>query len=168
MARLAHWLAFGIAGVVLATPAFAAWTGKPVNDGHGRTYFLMQAKAGDGTAELFCGAGGTVNFSLIWPDRNHGDAADNGAPVDMMLMIGAGTRFEAESYYWASGKGRLILDYGNPAEVRDIAEALKAPDASLTVSVSDSVNGIEKTVVFDAEGAAEAATYFLAWCPAAQ
>ncbi len=155
MARLAHWLAFGIAGVVLATPAFAAWTGKSVNDGHG-SYFLMQSKTDDGSAELFCGAEGTVNFSLIWPDRDHGDAADKGDPVDMTLTTAAGASFEAESYYWASGKGRLILDYGNPSEVRAIAEAMKAPDASLTVSVNDAANGIEKTVSFDAEGAADA------------
>jgi len=168
MARLAHWLAFGIAGVVLATPASAAWTGKAVNNGFGRPYFLMQAKTGDSSAELFCAAAGTVNFSLIWPDRGHGDAADKGDPVDMTLTTAAGASFEAKSYYWASGKGRLILDYGNPTEVRAIAEALKKPDASLTVSVNDAANGIEKTVSFDAEGAADAATDFLAWCPVAQ
>lgn len=167
MGRVAHWLAFGVAGVVLATPAFAAWTGKPVNDGRGRTYFIMQAKADGGSTELFCSADGTVNLSVIWPDTSHPDAADKGEPVDMTLTTSTGASFEAKSYYWASGKGRLILDYGNPADVRAIAEALKAPETGLTVSVSDMGNGIEKTLVFQAEGAADAATNFLAWCPAA-
>ncbi len=167
MGRVAQWLAFGIAGVVLATPAFAGWTGKPINDGHGHRYFLMSAETAKTRAEIFCGPSGTVNFSLIWPDRSHRDAADKGEPVDMRLSTDAGTDFAAESYYWASGMGRLVLDYGNPMQVRSIVEALKQPDAGLTVSVDDKANGIEKTAYFDSEGAADAATAFLAWCPVA-
>ena len=169
MGRVAQWLAFGVAGVVLvATPAFAGWSGRSINDGHGHSYFLMHASSGDARAEIFCGPSGTVNFSLIWPDRRHRDAADKGAPVDMTITTDDGQGFAAPSYYWASGKGRLILDYGNPAQVRAIAEALKAPDAGLTVSVDDSANAISKSVHFDAEGAADAATAFLAWCPVAK
>lgn len=168
MGRVVQWLAFGIAGVVLASPAFADWAGRSTSDGHGHSFFLMHARSDTTRAEIFCGPSGTVNFSLIWPDRSHPDAADKGEPVDMSIRTDGGQDFAAPSYYWASGKGQLILDFGNPGEVRAIVEALKSPDAGLTVTVDDKANDISKTAHFAPEGAADAAYAFLAWCPAAR
>jgi hypothetical protein len=165
MNRVVHWFAFGIVGAVLALPAHAGWTAGPLVDGQGRTYFIAGNSVNRNHVELFCAQDGTVNLSLTWPDWQHRNAADNDEPAKMSVETDAGARFEAKSYYWASGKGLLILDFGDPGVVRDIAEALKIPDAGLTVTVEDAVNGIEKTVYFDAEGAAAAAIDFLAWCP---
>lgn len=164
MRRVTLWLAFGIAGAILTAPAYAGWTGKLVNDGHGHSYFLMSATADKTQAEIFCSPEGIVNFSLIWPDQKHRDAADKGEPALMRIGVDDDKSFEAMSYYWASGKGRLILDYGNPPQVRDIVEALGAA-ASMTVFVDDSANAIQMTVEFDGEGAADAATAFRDYCP---
>jgi hypothetical protein len=163
MRRVTLWLAFGVAAAILAAPAHAGWTAKPVNDGHGHSYFLMSASAGNARAEIFCSPDGVVNFSLIWPDQKHGDAADKGEPALMRIEAGDGSSFEAMSYYWASGKGRLILDFGNPPQVREIVEALGAA-VNVSVSVEDSANGVELIEVFDIEGAAEAAAAFKDYC----
>jgi hypothetical protein len=168
MRRVMLRLAFGVAVAVLATPAYAEWTGKQINDGVGHSYFLLSAKTDNARAEIFCGSEGVVNFSLIWPDWKHRNAADKGEPVNMRIRTDAGASFEAKSYYWASGKGRLILDYGNPMQVRAIVDALGAATSDITVSVDDAANGIQKTEQFDTEGAADATAAFHDWCPSGE
>ena len=166
MVRLATWLAFLIAGMVATSPAFAAWTARQTDDGHGHFYFLASNVAADKTrAELFCSTDGVVNFSLIWPDRAHPDAADQDVPATMTVTTDQGGEFIAKSYYWASGKGVLILDFGYPPYIRDMAAALGAAESEIVVTVEDQANGIDKTARFDTEGAADAAAAFMDWCP---
>ncbi len=167
MNHVVHWLAFGIAGAVLALPAQAGWTARPYVDGQGRAYFIAGNSADKNDIELFCSQDGTVNLSLTWPDRQHRYAADDGEPALMRIDIDNNDGFEANSYYWASGKGRLILDYGYPPEVRDIVKAIGRAQSKIAISVGDSYNDIHKTVNFDTEGALKAAVAFLQWCPAA-
>ncbi|MBU1176027.1 MAG: hypothetical protein KKH72_11550 [Alphaproteobacteria bacterium] len=164
--RVAFWLAFSVVTAVTTMPAFAAWTARPIDDGHGHAYFLASSTAADKTrAELFCNAEGVVNFALIWPDRQHPDAADRDEPATMSIVTDAGDAFEAKSYYWASGKGVLILDFGYPPQIRDLAAALGAARAEITVTVTDAARGIDRIAVFDAEGVAGASAAFLDWCP---
>ena len=165
MSRIALLLAFGIAGALLTGPASADWTARPTSDGHGRTYFLATNTVDQTRAELFCSPDGIVNFSLIWPDLAHNDAAEKDTPATLTLTTDAGAHFEAKSYYWASGKGVLILDFGYPPMVRDLAAALGAAHSEITVTVDDPANSIQKQVVYDTVGAAEASAAFLDWCP---
>jgi hypothetical protein len=164
MRRVTLWLAFGIAASILAAPVYAGWTGKPVNDGHGHSYFLMSASTGNARAEIFCSPEGTVNFSLIWPDVKHADAAEKGEPALMRIKAGDGQSYEAMSYYWASGGGQMILDFGDPSQIREIVAALGAA-ANVTVSVEDSANGVEKTEIFDIDGLSNASAAFRDYCP---
>ena len=167
MNRVAFWLAFGVLGAGMIGPAQAAWTGKPVNDGHGRTYFLASSTVDDTRAEFFCSPEGVVNLSLIWPDRAHPAAADAGAPVDFTVSVDE-AQFAATSWYWASGKGTLILDFGDPGLVRDIVKALGTATTGVTFTVNDPENGISKQLDYGVEGADAAAAGFVAWCPAAE
>ncbi len=164
MNRAVHWLAFGVAWAILVLPAQAGWTARPYYDGQGRDYFLASETDDSSRADLFCSADGIVNLSLTWPDRAHGDAADKGDPVTMLITVDETTRFKATSYYWASGKGRLILDFGNPLLVRDIVTAIGNAKSGITMSVDDPANGIEKTVAFGTDGAGEMARAYLDWC----
>ena len=166
MNRIALWLACGIAGALLTFPASAAWTARPMSDGHGHSHFLATSTVDAVRAELFCSPEGVVNFALVWPDSAHADAADSDQPATLTITTDQGETFEAKSYYWASGKGVLILDFGYPPEVRDLARAIGDAQSAITVTVDDPTNDIAKQVVYDTEGAAEAMAAFLAWCPA--
>ena len=165
MDRIAFWLTVGIAGTLLATPALADWSAKPINDGFGHSYFLARNTVDEARAELFCNPDGVVNFSLSWPDREHVDAAEQDTPATMTVTTDAGGRFEAKSYYWASGKGELIIDFGYPPMVRGIAAALGAAQSEITVTIEDPARGIDKSVTYGTEGAAVASAAFLDWCP---
>lgn len=165
MDRIALFLAFGTAGALLTGPASADWTARPISDGHGRTYFLATNTVDQTRAELFCSPEGTVNFSLIWPDSAHSDAAEQDEPATMTITTDAGGHFEAKSYYWASGNGVLILDFGYPPMVRGLAAALGAARSDITVTIDDPANGIDKKLVYDTNGAAKASAAFLDWCP---
>ena len=166
MNRIALWLACGVAGALLTVPATAAWTARPMSDGHGHTHFIATSTVDDVRVELFCSPDGIVNFSLVWPDTAHADAVDSDQPVAFAITTDQGEAFEAKSYYWASGKGVLILDFGYPPQVRDLARAIGAAKSGITVTVDDPVNDIFKWVVYDTEGAAAAVADFFDWCPA--